>query len=69
VNPGPCSAFGINEGQKGDNPGPLNGIGEVALLLCSQTGHATGEDFAAFGDEFFKEINVLVVDRITRLDR
>ena len=69
MNPAPCSAFGIDEGEKGDNPGPLHRIGEVALLLGSQAGHATGKDLAALGDEFFKEINVLVVDRIARLDR
>jgi len=69
VRPEPCSAFGIDEGEKGDNPGPFHGIGEVTLLLGSETSHATGQDLAALGDEFFKEINVLVVDWIARLDR
>ena len=69
MSPALCSAFGIDEGEKGDNPGPLHRIGEVALLLGSQARHATGKDLAALGDEFFKEINVLVVDRIARLDR
>ena len=69
MNPEPCSAFGINEGEKGNNAGPLHGIGEVALLLGSQAGHATGKDLAALSDEFFKKINVLVVDRIAGLDR
>ena len=69
MNPGPCSAFGINEGEKGDNPGTLDRIGEVTLLLGSEAGHPTGKDLAALGDELFEEINIFVIDRITRLDR
>jgi hypothetical protein len=69
MSPALCSAFWIDEGEKGNNPGALHRIGEITLLLGSQARHATGKDLAALGDEFFKEINVLVVDRIARLDR
>jgi hypothetical protein len=65
----PGSALWIHEGQESHDTGPLHGIGEVALLLGGETGEAAGKDLAALGDEFLEEINILVINWITRLDR
>jgi hypothetical protein len=62
------SAFWIHKRQQGDNPGPFDGVGEIALLLGGETRETTGQDLAALGDELLEQIDILVVDRITRLD-
>ena len=63
------SALGIHEGQQRHDAGTLDGIGEIPLLLGGEAGKTTGEDLAALGDEFLKQIDVLVVDRVTGFDR
>jgi hypothetical protein len=65
----PESAFGIHEGQERHDASPLDGVGEITLLFGRETGEAAGEDLATLGDEFLEQINVLVINRITRLDR
>ena len=63
------SALGIDEGQQGHDAGALHGGGEVALLLGGEAGETAGKDLAALGDEFLQQIDILVVDRLTGLDR
>ena len=46
------SAFWIYKWKQGDDPGPFNGIGKVALLLCGETCEPTGQYFATLSDEF-----------------
>ena len=63
------SALGIHKRKQGYDSSPLDGVGEIALLLGSQTGEAAGQDLAPFGDEALEQIDIFVVDRITGLDR
>ena len=50
------SAFGVHEGEQGNDAGPLDGRGEVALLLGGEASETTGKNLAALGDEFLEEI-------------
>ena len=36
---------------------------DFAVHVCWHASHAAGKNFAAFGDEFFQEIWVLIIDR------
>jgi hypothetical protein len=63
------SALGIDEGQQGHDAGALDGGGQIALLLGCEASQAAGKDLAALGDEFLQQIDILVVDRLTGLDR
>jgi hypothetical protein len=63
------SALRINEGQQSHNAGALHGVGEVALLLGCEASETTGKDLAAFSDELFEQIHILVINGIARLDR
>jgi hypothetical protein len=65
----PESTLWIHEGQERHDTGTLHGVREVALLLGGETGEAAGQDLAALGDEFLEQINILVINWITRLDR
>ena len=61
-------AFGVNEGKQCNDACTLHGIGEIALLFRSETSEAARQNFAAFGDELLEKINILVIDRVSRLD-
>jgi hypothetical protein len=65
----PKSTLWIHEGQERHDTGTLHGVGEVALLLGGETSEAAGKDLAALGDEFLEQINILVINWITGLDR
>ena len=62
------SAFWVYKGEQGNDPGPFNGVGEIALLLGGETRETTRQDLAALSDELLEQIDILVVDRIPRLD-
>ena len=47
----------------------FHSVGEVTLLLGSQACESTGQDLATLGYEFLEQINILVINGITRLDR
>jgi hypothetical protein len=63
------SALGIHEGQESHNPSALDRVGQIALLLGGEASQTTGQDFAALGDELLEQIDILVVDRFTGLNR
>ncbi len=66
---GQNSALWIHKGKQGNDASSLHGIGEIALLLGRKTREPSRQDLAALCDEFLEQINVFVVDRLTRLDR
>src|SRR6185312_17373838 len=48
--------------QQGNFARVLDGLGDLALLLDGDAGHATGTDLSAVGDELAQQCDVLVVD-------
>ena len=63
------SALGIDERQQSHDPSTLDRVGQITLLLGGEASQTTGQDFAALGDEFLEQIDILVVDRFTGLNR
>ena len=63
------SALWIDKRQHCHNASSLHSVGEVTLLLGSQACESTGQDLATLGYEFLEQINILVINGITRLDR
>ena len=61
------STFGVHKGQKGNDAGTLDSVGEIALLLGGEAGEATGKDLASFSNELLEKIHILVIDGITGL--
>src|SRR5436309_3269625 len=58
-----CSAPLLRrEGEKGYVARPLDGQGQLALVLCAGPEHPPGKHLAALGDEGGQELHVLVVD-------
>jgi hypothetical protein len=56
------------ERQQGDVARALDGYAEPALMARANSGHAAGENFAAFLDELRKNVGALVVDEVHLLD-
>src|SRR3546814_5480265 len=56
-----CSSD-LEIGQQAEEPRPLDGLGEDALLLGRHRGDAARHDLAALGNEALQQLHVLVVD-------
>lgn len=54
--------FAVHIGQQRQHPRPLDGSGQVALLLCRQARDAARQNFATLGDELAEQIDILVID-------
>ena len=63
------SALWIHKWQERHDASTLHSVREVTLLFCRQASEATRKNFAALSDEFLQQIGVLVINRITGLDR
>ena len=49
-----------------DRAAALDLAGDLAMHMRRHAGNAAGENFAAFGDKFFQQIGVFVIDRFDR---
>jgi len=58
----------VYEGHQSYNSCSFDASGQVSLLFCSQTGNPAGQNFTAFCDVFFEQIDIFVVYRISWFD-
>ena len=64
-----CAADGAaGERQQSDVASALDRHTEPALMACAYSGHAAGQNFAAFLHKLGKNVSALVVDQINLLD-
>ena len=49
------------EWQETHDPGSLDSVGNLALVLSASTSDTTWQDFTSFLDKTFQQINILVV--------
>ena len=59
-----CSRLVRGVGHESDGSRALDGGRELALMLCTGTGHAAGKDLTALAGETAKTGNVLIIDML-----